>query len=343
MNLVKQVPFGRTGIKVSPIIIGCMSFGDPKWQPWVLEDEDKVFEILKYAYDHGLRTFDTADVYSNGKSERLLGKFLKKYNIERETVVIMTKVFFPVDENMDVDLKTTGKGLDTPEGIQLANQRGLSRKHIIAGVKKSVERLGTYIDVLQIHRLDSDTPMKEIMRTLNWVVEQGYTRYIGASTMRATEFVELQMIADKYNWSQFVNLQTQYSLLYREDERDLIPFAKKHGLAMTPWSPNAGGRLTRPVTEQKNTERGSEGAFFLPMTDATTEIINRVEIIAKKYNVSMAIISTAWVLSKGFYPIVGMSSIKRIDDAIEATKIQLSEEDIKYLEEPYQPSKYLLF
>lgn len=166
-SLVKQVPFGNTGIKISPIIVGCMSFGDPKWQPWILEDEEKVFEILKYAYDHGLRTFDTADVYSNGKSERLLGKFLKKYNIKRETVVIMTKIFSPVDEDMNVNFETMGKGLDTPEGIQLANQRGLSRKHIIAGVKNSVERLGTYINVLQIHRLDHDTPMKEIMRTLN--------------------------------------------------------------------------------------------------------------------------------------------------------------------------------
>ena len=343
MSLVKQVPFGQTGIKISPIIIGCMSYGDSKWGNWCMEDEDKVFEILKFAYDHGMRTYDTADVYSNGKSERILGKFLKKYNIKRETVVIMTKVFFPVDESMQVTFETMGKGLDTPEGIQLANQRGLSRKHIIAGVKNSVERLGTYIDVLQIHRLDHDTPMKEIMRTLNWVVEQGYTRYIGASTMRATEFVELQMIADKYNWTQFVNLQTQYSLLYREDERDLIPFAKRHGLAMTPWSPNAGGQLTRPVSKQKDTDRGSQGAFFLPMTDENVEIINRVEKIANKYDVSMAIIATAWVLSKGFYPIVGMSSVKRVEDAIKATTIQLSEDDIKYLEEPYKPSEYLLF
>lgn len=174
------------------------------------------------------------------------------------------------------------------------------------------------------------------------MVEQGYTRYIGASTMRATEFVELQMIAEKHNWAQFVNLQTQYSLLYREDERDLIPFAKRHGLAMTPWSPNAGGQLTRLVAEQKDTERGSGGTFFLNMTGASAEIINRVEEIAKKYNVSMATIATAWILNKGFCPIVGMSSVKRLEDAVHATKLQLSEEDIKYLEEPYQPREYLL-
>ena len=342
MSLVKQVPFGKTGIKISPIIVGCMSFGDPKWQPWILEDEEKIFEILKYAYDHGLRTFDTADVYSNGKSERLLGKFLKKYNIKRETFVIMTKIHFSVDEDMEIKTGDCFPSLDTKEGIQLANQQGLSRKHIIAGVKNSVERLGTYIDVLQIHRLDHDTPMKEIMKTLNWVVEQGYTRYIGASTMRATEFVELQMIADKYNWFQFVNLQTQYNLLYREDERDLIPFAKRHGLAMTPWSPNAHGQLTRPISQQTQTERGSFGMSFLPMSDANKTIISRVEELSKKYNVSMAVISTAWILSKKFCPIVGMNSVSRVEDAIKATKIQLTEEDIKYLEEPYQPTKYLI-
>ncbi|KAK5781570.1 aldo/keto reductase PWA37_004464 [Arxiozyma heterogenica] len=342
MTLVKQVRFGKTGIKISPIIIGCMSFGDPKWQPWILEDEEKVFEILKYAYDHGLRTFDTADVYSNGKSERLLGKFLKKYNIKRETVVIMTKIHFSVDEDMKIIPGDWFPSLDTKEGIQLANQQGLSRKHIIAGVKNSIERLGTYIDVLQIHRLDHDTPMKEIMKTLNWVVEQGYARYIGASTMRATEFVELQMIADKYNWFQFVNLQTQYNLLYREDERDLIPYAKRHSLAMTPWSPNAHGQLTRPVSQQTQTERGSFGMSFLPMSDANKTIISRVEELSKKYNVSMATISTAWVLSKKFCPIVGMNSVSRVEDAIKATKIQLTENDIKYLEEPYQPTKYLI-
>ncbi|CAL9736969.1 putative aryl-alcohol dehydrogenase Aad16p [Monosporozyma servazzii] len=338
MSLVKQVPFGQTGIKISPIIVGCMSYGDPSWVDWVMDDEEKIFEILKFCYDNGLRTFDTADVYSNGKSERILGKFLKKYNINRETVVIMTKVFFPVDEEL-ADMSMTAAAddsLETLKGVTLANQKGLSRKHIIAGVQNSMERLGTYIDVLQIHRLDHDTPMKDIMKTLNWVVEQGYTRYIGASSMLATEFVELQMIADKYNWFQFVNLQTQYSLIYREDERELIPFAKRHGLAMTPWSPNAGGMLTRPLSEQKKTDRGSKGLFFLPLTDANGEIIKRLEEVAKKHSLPMAVISTAWVLSKGFCPIVGMSGINRVEDAIKATKVELTEEDIKYLEEPYQ-------
>ncbi|CAL9731526.1 putative aryl-alcohol dehydrogenase Aad16p [Monosporozyma unispora] len=343
MSLVKQVPFGTTGIKISPIIVGCMSYGDSKWGDWVMDDEDKVFEILKFAYDQGLRTFDTADCYSNGKSERLLGKFLKKYNIKRETVVILTKIFYPIDENED------GMGMmdsfnpnpNTLDNINLTNQRGLSRKHIIDAAKGSVERLGTYIDVLQIHRLDRETPMKDIMKSLNWVVEQGYTRYIGASTMRATEIVELQGIADKYEWFQFVNLQTQYSLVYREDEREMIPYAKRHGLAMTPWSPNAGGMLTRPVAAQEKTDRGSHGNQFLTLSDSNKEIINRVEETAKKHDVSMAAISTAWVLSKGFHPIVGMSGVNRVEDAITATKVELTQEEIKYLEEPYQPTNYV--
>ncbi|CAL9731546.1 putative aryl-alcohol dehydrogenase Aad16p [Monosporozyma unispora] len=335
MSFVKQVPFGQTGIKISPIIVGCMSYGSKEWLPWCLEDEEQVFEILKFCYDNGLRTFDTANCYSNGKSERLLGKFLKKYNIKRETVVILTKVFFPVDEDLGV-FSHADSDLDTGVGVQLANQRGLSRKNIFASAKASMERLGTYIDVLQIHRLDLDTPFKEIMKSLNDVVEAGYTRYIGASTMKATEFVELQMIADKYEWFRFVNLQIQYNLLYREDERELIPFAHRHKIAMTPWSPNARGLLTRPITEH-NTKRNEVDKRIFPVNDVNREIINRLEALAKKHQVSMATISTNWVLSKGYYPIVGMSSVERVQEAIDATKLHLTEEETKYLEEPYKP------
>lgn len=341
MSLVAQVPFGNTGIKVSPIIVGCMSYGSKEYLPWVLEDEEKIFEILKYCYDKGLRTFDTANCYSNGRSERILGKFLKKFNIKRETVVIMTKLFFPVDEDLPAfnflaDISTT------KIGVQVANQRGLSRKHIIASAKASVERLGTYIDVLQIHRLDHGTPYKEIMRALNDVVNEGYTRYIGASTMRATEFVELQMLADKHDWFQFVNLQTAYNLLYREDEREFIPFAKRHNIAMTPWSPNARGLLARPV-DQTITERYKLDKKIFPIDDVNKEIITRVEEVAKKHNVSMAIVSMSWVLGKGCLPIVGLNSVERVQEAIDATQFHLSEEEMKYLEEPYKPREIFFF
>ncbi|CAG58833.1 uncharacterized protein GVI51_E04917 [Nakaseomyces glabratus] len=339
-NLVKQVRFGGSGLKISPIIIGCMSYGSKKWADWVLEDKEKIFGILKHAYDRGLRTYDTADVYSNGYSERLLKEFFEKYQIKRETVVIMTKVFFGVDEDLNLQ---PGVKIDEQEDLVLTNQRGLSRKHILEGVKNSTERLGTYIDVLQIHRLDKETPMKEIMKALNDVVEAGYARYIGSSSMLATEFAELQFIAEKHNWFQFVSLQSLYNLLIREDEREIIPFAKRHNIALIPWSPNARGLLTRPLN--KTTDRIKSDPTFKyleldKLTEDQKEIINRVEEVAKKHNTSMAIISNSWVLSKGCNPIVGLNSIDRVDEAIASIDFELPEEDIKYLEEPYLPKKF---
>lgn len=335
MSLVKQVKFGNSGIRVSPIIIGCMSYGSKQWSDWVIEDKEKIFEILKYCYDHGLRTYDTADVYSNGLSEKILGEFLKKYNIRRETVVIMTKTFFPIDETLSLPLNSVYTDNPATE-LDLANQRGLSRKHIIDGVAKSVERLGTYIDVLQLHRLDHDTPMEEIMRTLNDVVSSNQVRYIGASSMLATEFAELQFIAEKHGWHKFVNWQSRYNLVYREDEREVIPFAKRHNIALTPWSPNAGGELCRPWGQLS--QRAKTDAFNNLLTlDIDEPIVNRVEELAKKKNVTMAMISNAWVLHKGCFPIVGLSSVERAKEAIDSISVQLTDEDIKFLEEPYTP------
>ncbi|CAI4897200.1 AHL_G0043930.mRNA.1.CDS.1 [Saccharomyces cerevisiae] len=335
MSLVKQVRYGNTGLKISPIIVGCMSYGSKSWSPWVLDDKEQVFEILKYCYDRGLRTFDTADVYSNGKSERLLGEFLKHYNINRETVVILSKVHFPVDESFDVPQPGFSE-LTTWQSLELANQRGLSRKHILDGVAKSVERLGTYIDVLQIHRADPDTPMEETMKALNDVIERGDVRYIGASTMKATEFVEMQYIAEKHNWFKFVGWQSCYNLLYREDEREVIPFAKKHNIALIPWSPNARGLLTRPWGGEK-TARFIADKRLQDIPDNDKEIIRRVEKVAKEKGVSMAQVSSAWVLSKGCYPIVGLSSIERAREVIDALHVKLTEKDIAYLEEVYDP------
>ncbi|KTB03863.1 putative aryl-alcohol dehydrogenase [Nakaseomyces glabratus] len=339
-NLVKQVRFGGSGLKISPIIIGCMSYGSKKWADWVLEDKEKIFGILKHAYDRGLRTYDTADVYSNGYSERLLKEFFEKYQIKRETVVIMTKVFFGVDE--DLNLHHGLKAYNDHDDLILTNQRGLSRKHILEGVKNSTERLGTYIDVLQIHRLDKETPMKEIMKALNDVVEAGYARYIGSSSMLATEFAELQFIAENHNWFQFVSLQSFYNLLNREDEREIIPFAKRHNIALIPWSPNARGLLTRPLNKTTDRIKSDPTFKYLDLDNLTEdqkEIINRVEEVAKKHNTSMAIISNSWVLSKGCNPIVGLNSIDRVDEAIASIDFELSDEDIKYLEEPYLPKK----
>ncbi|SCU81064.1 LADA_0B11012g1_1 [Lachancea dasiensis] len=337
MAIPTQVRLGATGLKISPIVVGCMSYGSKSWAPWILEDKEEVFKILKHCYDSGLRTFDTADVYSNGQSERLLGEFLRHFKINRETVVILSKVYFPVDESIDLNMKKIAEGDQALEWT-LANQRGLSRKHIIDGVGKSVERLGTYIDLLQIHRFDPETPMEETMKALNDVVEMGHARYIGASSMLATELADLQFTAERNHWFKFISSQSQYNLLYREDERELIPYAKRHGLGLIPWSPNARGLLTRPVGE--TTERSNSDGRLRNLKEEDIQIINRVEEVARKRGVTMATISNAWVLSKGCYPIVGMSSTTRVDEAVAAISFELSDEDVKYIEQPYEPKPY---
>ena len=341
--LAKQVKFGNTGIKISPIIVGCMSFGSKDWASWVEDDKDKIFSILKYCYDHGLRTFDTADVYSNGKSERLLHEFMEKFNIRRETVVIMTKIFFPMDESQTLSRSSLE---DSQMALNLINNQGLSRKHIIAGVKNSVERLGTYIDVLQIHRLDYNTSMKETMRALNDVIESGDVRYIGASSMLPTEFVEMQSIAEMNGWFQFVNMQSCYNLLYREDERDLNIYCKKHNIALTPWSPNCRGILTRPLgteTDRFTNDKVMSNWNLRNLPPQDKEIINRVEILAKKKNIPMAVLSIAWVIKKGASPIVGLNKIERIDDALSALNVVFTEDEVKYLEDPYLPKPFRIY
>ncbi|CCD25936.2 aldo/keto reductase NDAI_0G01600 [Naumovozyma dairenensis CBS 421] len=342
-KLVKQVQFGNTGIKISPLIVGCMSYGSKAWAQWVEDDKEKIFQIFKHCYDIGFRTFDTADVYSNGKSERLLGEFLRKFEIRRETVVILTKTYFRVDETLDLPLGEFPHSEN--DVLDLVNQQGLSRKHILDSVKNSVGRLGTYIDVLQIHRFDPTTPIKETMKALNDVVENGDVRYIGASSMLPTEFVEMQAIADKYDWFQFVNVQSQYNLLYREDERDLMKYCKKHNIALTPWSPNYQGLLTRPVgveSTRSKTDKVIDAWHLKNLDPAQKEIINRVEELSKKKGVAMAAISTAWVMAKGCQPILGMSSIKRVDEAKDALDVKFTEEELAYLEEPYKPREFMI-
>ncbi|CAM9024771.1 unnamed protein product [Wickerhamomyces anomalus] len=342
-QLIEWTRLGKSGLKISKIIIGFMSYGSKKWADWVEDDEEKIFSILKKAYDLGLRTYDTADVYSNGYSEVILGKFLKKYNIKRDKVVILTKVFNPVDE--DLDLRHGARGPDVKD-VDLINSKGLSRKHIFDGVENSVKRLGTYIDVLQIHRLDKETEPEEIVKALNDVVDQGLTRYIGASSMRATEFAELQFTAEKNGWHKFIVVQDLYNLLYREEEREMIPFAKKHGVGIIPWSPNARGVLTRPLSETSERHKSDpqfKNLGLNNLTEEDKEIVNRVEEVAKKHNVSQAIVATAWVLSKGTYPIVGLNSVARVEEAVVASHFKLTEDEINYLEEPYKPKKVVGF
>ncbi|CZS98970.1 hypothetical protein WAI453_008443 [Rhynchosporium graminicola] len=334
---------GNSGLKISKIIFGCMSFGSSKWQEWVIE-EAEALPLLKHAYDVGLNTWDTADIYSNGLSEQIIGKALKQYDIPRNKVVILSKCYFGVAEDGSqppISAASTNDG-------EFVNRQGLSRKHILDAVDKSVERLGTYIDVLQIHRLDRETPREEIMKALNDVVESGKVRYIGASSMAAWEFQTLQNIAEKKGYHKFISMQNYYNLIYREEEREMIPYCRDTGVGLIPWSPIARGALARPFTD-RTTKREKTDAYLNNFirskeSEIDKQVIGRVEEISKKHGVSMTTIATAWCLSKNSVnPIIGLSSKERIDQAVQAVEFassgKLTKEDIAYLEEGYAPKE----
>ncbi|WFC95681.1 hypothetical protein MBRA1_002334 [Malassezia brasiliensis] len=334
---MEYVNLGNSGLKVSRIILGCMSYGTPEWQSWVL-DEEASLPLLERAYQAGINTWDTADVYSMGKSEEIVGKALKKYNIPRERVVILSKCFFGVADDGTYPIIASMANNDGA----MVNRVGLSRKHILDAVEASVRRLGTYIDVLQIHRLDRETPKEEIMRALNDVIEKGWVRYIGASSMAAWEFQQLQNIAEKHGWHKFISMQNYYNLLYREEEREMIPYCQATGVGLVPWSPIARGVLTRPWTERSSKREQSDVMLQRLIRSRESEpdqaIVGRVEELSKKKGVPMAQVAIAWCLSKkGVNPIVGLSKPERIDEAVGALKVQLSAEEIAYLEEPYRP------
>ncbi|EXJ82877.1 alcohol dehydrogenase [Capronia epimyces CBS 606.96] len=326
---------GNSGLKISKIVMGGMSFGNPQWEGWVL-DEKASLPVLEYAYQRGINTWDTADFYSHGDSERIFGKALKQFKIPRQNVTILTKCYFGVSHD--------GSQLPLAESAvndgPMVNRVGLSRKHILDAVDASVERLGTYIDVLQIHRLDRDTPMEEIMSTLNDVVRSGKARYIGASSMAAWEFQQMQNIAEKNGWARFISMQNYLNLIYREEEREMIPYCRATGVGIMPWSPVARGVLARPwganATKREQTD-AYLSALITRESQADKAVVDRVEEVAKKRGVPMAAVATAWVLSKGANPVLGLSSKARIDQAIEALELKLDDEEIKYLEEPYLP------
>ncbi|KAJ8488408.1 hypothetical protein ONZ51_g3574 [Trametes cubensis] len=336
---MEYVRLGNSGLKVSKIILGCMSYGDPKWSEWVLNEEEGIKHI-KFAYEHGITTFDTANVYSNGLSEIILGKAIKELNLPREELVIMTKVHFPVASEFGVN--TIHKN---PLELGIINQKGLNRKHIFDSVKASLKRLQVdYIDVLQCHRFDYDTPIEETMQALHDVVKAGYVRYIGMSSCYAYQFIQMQNYAIKNNLTPFISMQNHYSLVYREEEREMFPTLKMFGVGSIPWSPLARGLLTRPLDAQS--KRGNTDWFIgRYKNDATAQIVNRVEEIAKKKNASMAQVALAWIMSKPGVtaPIIGTTSLKNLEDILEgiallgALDVKLSEEEIKYLEEPYKP------
>lgn len=337
---------GKSGLKISKIVLGGMSYGNPEWREWVL-DEASSLPLLKHAYEAGINTWDTADTYSNGESEILIGKALKQYNIPRNRVVILSKCYFGVADPGEKGGFTLAKG---NESAQWVNRTGLSRKHILDAVDASVARLGTYIDVLQIHRLDHDTPREEIMKALNDVVESGKVRYIGASSMAAWEFQTLQNIADKHGWHKFISMQNYYNLIYREEEREMIPYCNDTGVGLIPWSPIARGALARPFDSRSTLRETTDPIIASLVRGRESEIdkliVGRVQELAAKKGVSMARVAIAWALKKGTSPIVGLNSKERIDDAVETVKWLseggLTEEDSRYLEEGYAPKSVLV-
>ncbi|KAF7164210.1 hypothetical protein CNMCM5623_008875 [Aspergillus felis] len=339
-NEMEYVRLGNSGLKISKVILGAMSYGSKKWQDWVL-DEDEALPLIEHAYKRGINTWDTADIYSHGVSEEIIGKALKKYSIPRNRVVILTKCYFGVTDEGNEGKMPLISACGRNDG-DWVNRVGLSRKHIFDAVDASVKRLGTYIDVLQIHRLDRETPREEIMKALNDVVESGKVRYIGASTMAAWEFQTLQNIAARNGWHQFISMQNYHNLLAREEEREMIPYCLDSGVGLIPWSPMARGVLARPWGSRSSVRENTDAAIQLLVrsreTEADKAIVERVEEIAKKKNISMAQVAIAWVLSHPKEnPILGLSSKERIDEAVAAIKVQLTPEEIKYLEEPYCP------
>ncbi|KAI0339039.1 aryl-alcohol dehydrogenase [Trametopsis cervina] len=336
---MQYVRLGKSGLKVSKIILGTMQYGSKEWQDWVLE-EDEAIEHIKYAYDAGIQTFDTANVYSNGLSEVILGNAIKKLNLPREELVILTKVYATVAPKYGINLNRTGQ---TAQDVGVINQTGLNRKHIFDSVKASLKRLQLdYIDVLQCHRFDYSTPIEETMQALHDVVQAGYVRYIGMSSCHAYQFHAMQNYAIANKLTPFISMQNHYNLVYREEEREMFPTLKLFGVGSIPWSPLARGLLTRPFSGKDETTRGKVDMMIKGYTGpGTPDIVDRVEELAKKKNVSMAQIDVAWVLAKEGVtaPIIGTTSLDNLKDILGGLDVELTPEEIKYLEEPYKPTK----
>lgn len=278
-----------------------------------------------------------ADAYSNGRSEEIVGKALKTYNIPREQVVILSKIYYAIDHIHQPSIREM---MDkTKPG--LVNCVGLSRKHILSAVSESTRRLGTYIDVLQIHRLDRDTCPEEMMRALNDVVESGQVRYLGASSMAAWEFQKLQYVAERKGWHKFISMQNYCNLLYREEEREMIPLCRDLGVGVLAWSPLARGVLARPWNERESKREKTDQLLKTLVRSqevaADKEIVDRVGIVAERRGVPMSSVALAWCLKKGLNPITGLGSKERINQAIEAVQLELTDEELAWLEELYQP------
>ncbi|KAH9965408.1 aryl-alcohol dehydrogenase [Russula dissimulans] len=333
---IHYIRLGKSGLKVSRIILGMMSYGNPGWQPWILGEKEAI-EHVKFAYEHGVNAFDTANIYSNGLSEVYLGRAIKALNLPREEIVVMTKLYGAVSKIPGEALWVTPQHELDKKGY--VNQHGLGRKHIFDSVKKSLERLQLdHIDVLQCHRFDYDTPIEETMQALHDVVKAGYVRYIGMSSCYAWQFHIMQNYAITHNLTPFISMQNHHSLVYREEEREMFPTLEHFGVGIIPWSPLARGLLTRPFKGDVQTARGDTDPFINSYLEGkgTPEILNRVEEISKKRGISMAQVALAWSLTRVTAPVIGSTNLKNLEDLINGTEIELTEDEVRYLEEPYE-------
>jgi 1-deoxyxylulose-5-phosphate synthase len=321
---MEYVKLGQTGLKVSRLCLGCMTYGTPEkgWNKWVLQEEQSRPFIQK-ALELGINFFDTANVYSEGASEEVLGRALRDFT-KRDEVVVATKVY--------------GTMRKDPNG------KGLSRNAIMTEVDGSLRRLGMdYIDLYQIHRWDYQTPIKETLEALHDVVKAGKARYIGASSMFAWQFCKALHLADLHGWTRFVSMQPHYNLLNREEEREMLPLCQAEGVGVLPWSPLARGRLTRPWDEQGSTERGTTDEYGKGLYRATEEadkqVADRLGELSKARGLPRAQLALAWVLHQPVVsaPIVGATKPHHLEDAVKAVSVKLSDEEIKTLQEPYIP------
>jgi len=328
---VKYVNLGSTGLRVSRVCLGMMSYGNDSDRPWVL-DEQAAEPIVKAAADGGVTFYDTADTYSGGASEVATGRLLGKL-FDRDDVVVATKVYNPVVPTGRPD---PGPGRDE-------NGRGLSRKHIMAAIDASLRRLGMeYVDLYQIHRWDYQTPIEETMEALHDVVRAGKARYIGASSMFAWQFAKAQRVAMRNGGTRFVAMQNHYNLLYREEEREMIPQCIDQGVGVIPWSPLARGMLAGTRTrdgEQRTTRSGSDAFIDSLYTASDFDVVDRVREVAARRGVPAAQVALAWLLHRPGVtaPIVGATKLSHLEDALAAERLELSEDEMRQLEEPYIP------
>jgi len=322
MRFMQFTRLGRTGLTVSRLALGCMSYGTPKWRPWVL-DADSSLPFFRRAFEHGINFLDTADMYSLGASEEIVGKAIHEHK-NRDELVIATKVFFPFG--------------DAP------NMGGLSRKHIVQGCEASLRRLDIEaIDLYQVHRFDPNTPIEETLAALNHLVQCGKVRYLGASSTAAWRLMQALSVSEQNAWARFVSMQNHYNLVYREEEREMIPLCLDEGLGVIPWSPLARGLLTgsRKRGEPAPTSRAESDDYATKLYDEPNDwdVVDATKQVAEARGAEMAAVALAWLLSRPGVtaPIVGATKLEHLDAAVRALDLTLTKEEVAKLEAPYRP------